>query len=160
MPLQFIIDGYNIIHNVRFTPLKKIKDQRLALLELIRSKRLSGSPKNKVAVVFDGYPHPGQPDYAAIGFAVIFAGEESADERIKRLADKAPDPKNTMVVSDDKEVVFYARAAGCRVLGVKEFLPDEKAAALLSKKKELTKAELNYSQMHKINEELKKLWLK
>ena len=89
---------------------------------------------------------------------IIFSREETADARIKRLAEASKNPGNIAVVSDDREIQFFIKSAGCRAIGVEEFInPPKKAPA---KHEGLIKPELNYSQMSKINEELKSLWLK
>ena len=52
MSLQYVIDGYNLINHRLFIPTdKRTKDSRIALLELIRIKKLCGSPANEVIVV-------------------------------------------------------------------------------------------------------------
>ena len=65
MSLRYAIDGYNIIKHPLFTQqaAKKIQDSRIFLLEFIRINRLCGSRKNKITVVFDGYPDSRYPGY-------------------------------------------------------------------------------------------------
>ncbi len=159
MSLQYIIDGYNVITHSRFTQQLPVRpgDSRVALLESIRTNRLSGSPNNRVTVIFDGYP-----DTAALKGAndirVIFTQEESADERIKKIVEGSAVPKATVVVSDDKEIKFIVRACGARCMGVEEFLGQGRKAE--GKTREAQSPELTYSQMEKINKELRKIWLK
>jgi len=88
---------------------------------------------------------------------VIFSQAESADERIKKLLGLIPNPKNVVVVSDDKEIVFFAKACRAKSESVETFLSFQDKLARI--KNELPEQEITYSQMHKINEELKKLWL-
>jgi len=157
MSLQFVIDGYNIIKHPKFTRTnKKIEDARFALLEFIREKKLSGSPKNKVSVVFDGYPDSRHPGYNS-KFEAIFTKKESADERIRRIVEYSGSPKNIVVVSDDREIKYFCRSFGARILGVEEFITRSEKS---QPKDDSSKPELTYSQMHKINEELRKIWLK
>ncbi len=169
MSLQYVIDGYNIINHPIFRSIHKaIKDDRKALLELIIHKRLCGSSKNRVIVVFDGYPKITGERIEDSDIDVIFSRKETADERIKGIVENSVNIKNIIVVSDDKEIQFFIRSTGARAMGVEEFigLPfsdgrSAKSGGHLGKDKEdLIKAELTYSQMHKINEELKKIWLK
>jgi predicted RNA-binding protein with PIN domain len=162
MSLQYIIDGYNIINHPLFRQRinKKIKDQRSALLELIRRERLTGSSKNSVTVVFDGYPglRYGHGNDANANLRVIFSGEESADERIKKMVESSRNPRDTAVVSDDKEIKFFVRAYAAKCLSIEEFMKPKKG----SQKREEIVSEpgLSYSQRHAINQELKRLWLK
>ena len=88
---------------------------------------------------------------------VIFSRSESADERIKKLLELIVNPKNAVVVSDDKEIKFFAGACRARTQSAQEFLSfvDELGRA----KSEVPEEEISYTQMHKINEELRKLWL-
>jgi predicted RNA-binding protein with PIN domain len=160
MSLQYIIDGYNLINHPLFAKNhKKRVGIQIALLEFIRGKRLTGSLKNRVIVVFDGYfEFPGQQDNP-YGIRVIFSQEETADEQIKKLVEASVQPRNIVVVSDDKEVRFTAKALGASALGIEEFMEAKKTAAQ-QKKPDMLKPELNYTQIAKINQELKKRWLK
>lgn len=154
MSLQFIIDGYNITNHPAFKKYANRKsDVREALADLISFRRLSGSRKNNVIIVFDGYPPSGYTHKLTnSSIEVIFSKDESADERIKKIIDRCATPKVMVVVSDDKEIKFSGRAAGVKVLGVDEFVTVED--------KNMEETKLNYSQMHKINEELRKKWLR
>ncbi len=88
---------------------------------------------------------------------VIFSRVESADERIKKLLELIPNPKNVVVVSDDKEIIFFAKSCGAKSQSVEGFLSfqDKERSARAG----APVPEITYTQMHKINEELKKLWL-
>lgn len=163
MSLHYIIDGYNIINHPLFTQStsKPAGNQRLALLELIIRKRLSGSPNNKVIVVFDGHLDP-ENSQALNGhnkrIEVIFSRKESADTRIKKMVEDSSGLKNIIVVSDDKEIRFYVKSLGAKVLSVEEFIsPKEK---FKDDREEDLKLGLSYSEAKVINEELKKIWLK
>ena len=159
MSLQYIIDGYNITNHPLFKERinKKIKDHKLALLELIKREKLSGSPRNKITVVFDGYLDTrDNPTSGGTECCVVFSRKETADERIKKMVENSGNPKNTVVVSDDKEIRFFARAYAVRCSSVEEFI---KCKVMPQRKEISPDAELSYSQMHAINQELKKLWL-
>ena len=160
MSLQYIIDGYNLINHPLFgrRSNKKIKNQRLALLDLIRSARLSGSPKNKVIVVFDGYPGLEEDYISNAAISVVFSRSQTADERIKKITEKFANPKNTITVSDDKELRLCIRSLKGKVLGVEEFICSKEIPA--EDKDNEIKVELNFSQKDRINQELKKLWLR
>lgn len=134
-------------------------------MELIRTKKLTGSRRNKVIVVFDGYPEYSQLKEIGPDIDVVFSRKVSADQRIKELVENCENAKNTIVVSDDKEIKFYVKSSGARAISVEEFIGPAKSRH--SKDKEtrsleddLLKQGLSYSQMHKLNQELKKIWLK
>ncbi|MBM3245777.1 MAG: NYN domain-containing protein [Candidatus Omnitrophica bacterium] len=157
MSLQYVIDAYNIIHHSIFNRSNKdTQDPRQALLRLIQEKRLTGSPKNKVILVFDGYPACASVEsQKSDNISIIFSRKISADDKIRQILDESGNLKNTVVVSDDKEVKFFARACGARVLGVAEFAAEKEKP----QDKDAFEFKLSYSQMHRINQELKKIWL-
>jgi len=132
------------------------KNSRITLLEFIRANRLCGSPKNRVTVVFDGYPVSLEPSYNDRNTQIIFSRNLSADEKIKMIVEESANRKNIVVVSDDKEIKFIVKSLGARSIGIEEFIKAKEK----SQKKEVIKPELNYSQIHKINQELRKIWLK
>ena len=159
MPLQYVIDAYNTINHIQFSPIrKKIKDPQRALLEFIKNRRFGRNSQSKITVVFDGYPKVSAQNLAETDIDVIFSREETADARIKMMVEASKNPKNIVVVSDDREIIFFVKYVGCRSMGVEEFInPQVKPQR---KKEDLIKPELNYSQISKINQELKALWLK
>jgi len=165
MPLQYVIDAYNTINHTAFTTLcKKIpclpagRDPLRALLEFIKNRRFGRNSQSKITVVFDGYPKVSAQNLAETDIDVVFSREETADARIKRMVEASKSPKNIVVVSDDREIIFFVKSVGCRSMGVEEFInPQVKPQR---KKGDLIKPELNYSQISKINQELKALWLK
>ncbi len=74
------------------------------------------------------------------------------------MVEASKNPKNIVVVSDDREIKFFVKSVGARSIGVEEFIhPEGKPQR---KKEDLIKSELNFSQISKINQELKALWLK
>jgi predicted RNA-binding protein with PIN domain len=158
MSSRYIIDAYNIIKHPLFRPAnKKIKDEKIALLDFISSNRLTGSPKNTVIAVFDGYPQLDTPKEHS-GIDVLFSRGETADELIKRLVERSANPKAITVVSDDKEIQITTKFSGASIMNVEDFIrPKEK----FQKDKEgSVKPELTYSLIHKINQELREIWLK
>jgi len=159
MSLQFIIDGYNVIRHPEFPASHSPKAAPYqALLEYLKLKRLCGSPKNRVIVVLDGYPPGGEGRVNGTIAEIIFSGEETADERIKRLVERSLQPRNIAVVSDDKEIRFFVQAKGAKALGVEEFINPRRTA--VNRKEEIAKPELTGEQVSLINQELKDLWLK
>jgi len=159
MSLHYVIDGYNIINNPLYARTDKHAGNPCRGLEsFISSRRLSGSRNNKVTFVFDGYP---SPDFRGPegNFGFVFSRKISADDKIKRIIEDSGERKNIIVVSDDRELKSIAKLLGAGVCDVAEFIKakEERKAANL---RESIKPELNYTQIHQINQELKKIWLK
>jgi hypothetical protein len=157
MFLHFIIDGYNLVKHRSFKIPSNIHDPRFALIQFLRTDKPCGSPKNRVTIVFDGYS--GDFSLRDLEFEVIFSCDSSADERIKKMMESSPSPKSLVVVSDDRQIRDFSRICGVASWGIEEFLnpPGKKESP---RKGDSVKEKLSYSAEHKINEELKKLWLK
>ena len=159
MSLQYIIDGYNLIHHRLFTLHTKafFKDQKRSLLEFISSNRLCGSARNAITVVFDGYPDSREVIEHPV-IKVIFSCDESADARIAKMLEVALVPKQTIVVSDDKEIRLCAKGFKATPLTIEEFI-----APLTDKKRKESEdvdLKLSYSKQLEVNKELKKIWLR
>lgn len=158
MSLQYIIDGCNVIHHpdfIRDFPGKSV-DLRISLIHSIKIKNLSGG-KGLVWVVFDGYPDKAVMSMERANLRVIFSSKESADEKIKRILELTASPRGTIVVSDDKEVKYFTKIMHAKPVSVSAFIGGKKAKPDTVDSDERG---INYSQMHQINEELKKIWLK
>ena len=157
MSLHYIIDGYNLLKHRLFKPCGKSADERFALLDFIKKERLCGSAKNKITVVFDGYI--GNANLGGSDIEVMFSQEQSADDRIKKIVHNREGAKNIVVVSDDREIRDFVKLAGFKSVGIEEFIQPKKRNAI-SRQAETLKPEITYSAMHKINQELRQLWLK
>ena len=158
MSLVYIIDGNNVVHHPDFFLPKPGLDFRRALLDSIINNKLTGSHNNSVKIVFDGHCRGQELERdLARHIEIIFSRQETADERIKGILEKSSHYKNIVVVSDDKEIRLFVKSLGARSMGVEEFI---KRKDRVQKEKDLLKPELTHSQMHKINQELRKIWLK
>jgi predicted RNA-binding protein with PIN domain len=157
MSLHFVLDGYNIIKQLPSQSQKKLKFSRNALLWFVEEKRPQGSRKNKVTVVFDGKEDvlPYKIDSSA---EVIFTKNESADDKIKRIVEKSQNPKQVVVVTDDRELRFFVRRLGAKLMSVVEFisLKDKTQAPPPKDDKKIIPAHIERA----ITEELKGIWLK
>lgn len=159
MSLQYVIDGYNVIKHAAFSLPKNINNDRFGLIFYLSSEGLCGSPKNKVTVVFDGYPQAEEFKGRDYGISVVFSRDVSADESIRKLLQESGNPKNMVVVSDDKEINFFTRLTGATVLRVEDFINARKKKRQTAKE-DASLNKLGYSQMSEINKELRKIWLK
>lgn len=108
-------------------------------------------------MVFDGYPDSRYLNHQTY-IEVIFTREGSADERIRRIVEESNNAKNIVLVSDDKEIRLFAKSYGAKIQGIEEFISGKEK--FQKNKKDMLKPELTYSQMHKINQELRRIWLK
>ncbi|MCK5580228.1 MAG: NYN domain-containing protein [Candidatus Omnitrophica bacterium] len=162
MAVSFIIDGYNVIKRIPELADRTLEDGRSSLIHFLEIHRPQGSLKNDVIVVFDGRSDVWGPQKASF-VKVFFTSDETADEKIKRMVDGHPNKKSVVVVTEDREIQYYVRASGAKVLGVYEFLDKagEKGFPAAGKK--------GFSQEHKnvsknveakINAEMEKIWLK
>jgi len=115
--------------------------------------------KNRVTLVFDGYPTMGNPLQPQGECDVVFSQDESADDRIRHMVEHIPNPRIVIVVTDDRSVQFHAKAAGAAVLGVEAFLTARAQAERAALQKADRKPELSASDAARINKELRKLWL-
>jgi hypothetical protein len=75
------------------------------------------------------------------------------------MVEESSGRKSIVVVSDDKEIMFLVSSLGASCMGIEEFLAKRKDRKV-SRRSDSTPFELTYSQMHRINEELRKVWLK
>jgi len=159
MSLQYIIDGYNLINNPSFVRgNKNIKEPSLTAVRAIKTGRLTGSLKNKVCLVFDGYPSP-EAEKSDSHIEIVFSRKITADEKIRKMVEESGMRKNIVVVSSDREIKMAVKSLGARCISVEEFICEKKKFSV-PRDKETFKSDLNYSQIERINQELKKLWLK
>ncbi len=162
MSLQYVIDGYNIINHPLFVSAPRTScGPQTSLVLFIKSKHLTGSSKNKLDVVFDGYPpRDWDPKEWGTNLRVIFSRKISADDKIKMIVEESANRGNIVVVSDDKEVRFMAKALGASCLGVSGFIgAKDNARSHGHHSAGNLKEELTYIQMSKINQELFKRWI-
>jgi predicted RNA-binding protein with PIN domain len=113
MPLELIIDGYNLIRqsdSLRRLDARKLEQGRLALLERLAAyARVRG---HAITVVFDGWgaDSPTSTDTRYKGVTVVYTGRgELADEWIKR---KTKHLQYGAVVTSDREISRHVERAG------------------------------------------------
>ncbi len=164
MALHYILDGYNIIKSVDFWADCSLEQGRQELIKSIMTQRLQGSARNDVMVVFDGKSDfLGKPSQGVV--KVVFTSDETADDYIKHVVENSTDVKNTIVVSNDGEIVCYIRKLGAKALSVQEFL--RSGGASKAGKKNLKGSSVSREAgkpitrgaQNKINEEFKDVWI-
>jgi len=143
--------------------------QRRQLVTFIETKRPHGSSQNKVTIIFDGGPGlPGGIRTSNSNLSVLFSGESSADDWIKQRVEDSANKKQIIVVTDDREIKYAVGASGSKSISVKKFLSLGKLAGSSSRKSQEHKVKGSSSPAKiiskvveaKINEEMKKIWLK
>ncbi len=158
--LHYVIDGYNFLKHPCLTRVLKVREPARDLGAFLLRHNLCGSRANSITIVFDGYPSDGRSRYDDGCLTVVYSCEESADDRIKKIVESAAQPRILVIVTDDRQIQSFAKVCGVTIRGIEEFLEKiGKTESALNKKKAAAKPLLNYSQVDKINKELRKLWL-
>ncbi|MCX5776060.1 MAG: NYN domain-containing protein [Candidatus Firestonebacteria bacterium] len=123
--MKILIDGYNVMRSTAFADdydLKALKNQRERFLTLLAE--YAGSSKNIFTAVFDGTGSGELLENTEIYGAIEIrysAGGETADTLIKTLVANSPNSKDIIVVTSDKEIAFYVKQCGARVVSAAEF---------------------------------------
>ncbi|TAN60438.1 hypothetical protein EPN16_05385 [bacterium] len=157
MSLHFIIDGYNLIKQAPRLDKTNLEDSRKALISLLSIYQPQGSKRNRVTVVYDGREGSFSASGSSSSVGIIFAQGESADDKIKRMVEKSENPRNVVVVTNDREIRSFVRQRGAQVITVEDFLA--KCDRLKPKGKSEDKI-IGPLEAAEINEEMKKIWLK
>ena len=161
MSLHYILDGYNIIHQISGLNTGSLEEQRHKLIRHIENNQPQGSRNNQVTVVFDGRSDvysESQPS----SVKVLFSQDESADDKIKRIVVQADSKANTIVVTNDRAIQYHVRAVGAKAVSVEDFFFDKNKKLKSTASKPVTKEHKNISKTveFKITSELEKIWLK
>ena len=160
MSLHYIIDGYNVIKQVSFLTGKKLRSGREGLVRFIEHYHPQGSNRNQVTLVFDGKADVSSPRFKS-PVIVIFSKGESADTKIKRMVEKSKNPKRIVVVTDDKEIMFYCRSIGAALSSVREFINNSTLRKKInSEYASEEKLDLDSAVAKRITEDLKKIWVR
>lgn len=162
MSLHFVIDGYNLIKQTSVLNKINLEDSREALIRFLKISRPQGN--NPVTVVFDGI-EGGFYCRDISGIEVIFSSHQSADDKIKRMVERSPNPKNMVVVTNDREIRSFAQAHLSQIKKVEEFLAkvnplDTTRARHAGVRPYEDNKILSPQKASEITEEMKKVWLK
>lgn len=90
---------------------------------------------------------------------MVFSRKISADDKIRKLVEESGNRKQIVVVSNDRQVQSMAKMLGATVAGIEAFVKYDKLAEIARKHRE-SDPKLTFTQIQKINDELRKLWLK
>lgn len=118
---HYFVDGYNVIYQSESLLSGALRDRREKLLRFVEDRRPQGSASHQVTVVFDGRSDVSSPRWEG-PTRVIFSHGKDADRVIKDLVDELSNPREAVVVTDDRAIQRWVRGVGAKILGVREFL--------------------------------------
>jgi predicted RNA-binding protein with PIN domain len=149
--MHYFVDGYNVIRCSDAFEGGSLRDQRERLLRFIESRRPEGASSNRVTVVFDGKVDVSSPIWPG-STKVIFSPGKDADGVIKAQIDRLSNPSESVVVTNDRAIQRWVRAAGANILSCEAFL------AAGAPGRNVRRVSMLPSEAEAINEELKKIW--
>ena len=153
--MKYIIDGYNVIHQVAQLQGKRLRSQREGLIRLLEIAQAKTKRFKDLTVVFDGQTNVlAARSHSTI--KIIFSRGKSADKKIKEIVESVDYARDIGVVSDDRQIRFYAGTFGAKKISVKDFL--KKVYSSFVEQKNYT-FKLDEIEAKKINQELEKIWL-
>lgn len=164
MSLHYIIDGYNVVKQEPVWSNCELKEARDSFLRFVRINKIAGSFRNKITIVFDGknnYAFPNAPKARAgkdSAVDVVFSKNITADEQIIEIIKVVKNPRNVVLVSDDRQLRISGRSYGAQVMSVVDFL--KRGKQNMPKVADSSNRGLSAHQARKITEELENLWLK
>ncbi len=152
MSRHFIIDGYNALHSTRRWEDLSREAQRERFLRYLEESRPTGSERNTVTVVFDGYAAALKGIRLAL-VQLVFSCDRDADTVIKERVSELANPRDAVVVTNDRGIHAAVRGAGAQVMSCEEFF-------LLGNKKAAPRQRdtLDPQSAESINQELKRRW--
>jgi predicted RNA-binding protein with PIN domain len=150
---RYFVDGYNVILSSEALSAGPLRDQRERLLRFIEDRHPQGASSNAVMVVFDGKEDVTSPAWAGMT-RVVFSRGRDADTVIKDQVDSLSQPRDAVVITNDRAIQRWVRAAGAKVISCEDFL----AAGSAAKRPARKPGALSPSEADAINQELKNLW--
>jgi predicted RNA-binding protein with PIN domain len=157
--LHFIVDGYNLLNRFRNLKSLSLQDRREFLLSEIGEFKNRISSRNRFTVVFDGSSDvftegPG----GRFGIKVVFSCNQDADTLIKRFIDSSDNPKEIVLITDDREIIDYGKVRGVQRKSTVYFLGWMKEKRRPQVRGNNLKANLKDTDI--INKEIKDIWKK
>ena len=152
MSRHFILDGYNVLHSTDRWADIPLGKRREHFLHFLDESGLVGAERNTITVILDGFAAPLRGiRLGRVG--LIFSGKQDADTAINERVRALPNPKDAVVVTNDKDLQRAVRHAGAQIMTCENFLQLKKKSSspAHSKKVESDSAE-------SINAELKRAW--
>lgn len=118
---MYLIDGHNLIGQLSDLSLTDPNDEAKLVQKLIG---FAARKKKRITVIFDSGLPGGWSPFSTSQVEVIFAStHSSADDVMKARIQRARDPGQWVVVSNDHAVINAARARRMTILTSAEFAP-------------------------------------
>lgn len=152
--MKYLIDGYNVIHQITALKGKRLRNQREGLIRLLETAQAQNKQLKDLTVVFDGKTEVSAPQMNS-SVKVIFSRDGCADKKIKEILERSSFTRDICVVSDDREVRFYVGSGGAKKISVQQFL--KKVVSTSPRQHDF---KLDEHEARRINQELEKIWLK
>ena len=152
--MKYIIDGYNVIHQIEKLRGKRLRSQREGLIRLLETAQAQHRRLKDVTVVFDGKTEVLAPRIHST-VKIMFTSGKSADEKIKEIVESSNHARDIGVVSDDREIKFFAGRVRAKKISVREFLKMVSRAPV----EKNHSFKLDAAEAEKINRELESIWL-
>lgn len=116
---HYIIDGNNLLGKERSLSQlqKKNKQQSREKLAFMLSRYFSRN-KNSVNLHFDGFE---REVIKVPSIKIIYSGNYSADDNIKREIEKSKNPRNIILITSDANLMEFGRVCSCKVIKCEEF---------------------------------------
>ncbi len=121
MSEEWLIDGYNLLHDFVSHNKNKIKASRDVLFGLLANFASAG--ERSVMIVLDGKGRDEEfGSHNTKSFRAVYSQALSADSYIERYLYEKKAGSGMIVVTRDRAITLMARGGGARVIGTKEFL--------------------------------------
>lgn len=149
----YLIDAFNIIHKIEC--IRNSSTPHVDFIHYLKTLKIRKNRQNKIVIVFDGYPNAGV--ITECQYKIVFSKEKTADDIIKTMIDREKKKGQVVVVSDDREILNFARISGITIKSIKEFL---QPTISKDSKEPIDDKQLSESTKEKITRELESLWVK
>lgn len=152
MSLHYIVDGYNALHTSQKWADVPRERQREQFLTYLDKSGIAGSERNRLTIVLDGYAAK-LKNMMFHRLQLVFSGDHDADTVIKNFVAEMVNPREAVVVTNDRAIQSAVRGMGARVMSCEEFFQLKKP-----KKGTLRRNTLDPASVESVNRELKRLW--
>jgi len=119
-----VIDAYNLIHKVSELKILLQQSQDICVDTMVSKLHSHYFGRGiKCILVFDGYGKNKHEHNIEVKFSKTDVGPDygHADALIKHIIEKSKNPKLLKVVSSDRDITFFAKQCGARILTVESF---------------------------------------
>lgn len=159
--MHFLIDGYNLMKKMQLPKCHEFEEERNEFLLELKRFSMMQSQRNMITVVFDGSPrYMHYQDLSKDNISVRFSLDVEADDIIIEKVENAQNPKQLVIVTEDRRIINAVKDFGVRILKSSDFISQLAQKKL---KKESRAAGSDYvTEINKqaINNEILNVWKK